>query len=478
VAPSVSQSACPAGIDVPSYVALIGQGRHEEAVDIIRQDNPFPWVCGLVCPAPCETRCQRSAVDSSISIRALKGFAAKAVLRRNERYRQAIKTRRPERVAIVGSGPAGLSAAYYLAVEGYDITVFEALSQAGGMLRTGIPAYRLPRAVLDSEIDNIRSLGVQIRTGTPIGSGLTIHDLFARGCRAVFLSTGAHKSARLGVPGEGATGVVHGIAYLRGLSLDEPVREGRKVVVIGGGNAAIDAARSALRKGAEQVTILYRRTRQEMPAYEPEIEDAIDEGIAIRYLAATLEIFAKAGEVVGLRCVRMELGDPDVSGRRRPLPVSGSAFALEADLVIPAIGQVPDMAFAYGLDGLQITAQGTIQADPCTLATSVEGVFAGGDLVSGPATVIEGIAAGKKAAVSIDAFIRGVERPQDRLAPLRRATVERAEVPEELIEQLRRPEIPTLPLAERKTTFTQVEIGLTEKMARDEGRRCLRCDLS
>jgi NADH-quinone oxidoreductase subunit F len=476
--PAPCQAACPAGIDVPSYVALIAQGRYDEAVDIIREDNPFPWVCGLVCPAPCETRCQRGAVDSPISIRALKGFAAKAAIRRSGRYTQSIKTRRRERIAIVGSGPAGLSAAYYLAVEGYHVTIFEALPQAGGMLRVGIPAYRLPREVLDKEIDNIRNLGVEVRTSTPIGPELTIQDLFDQGYRAVFLSTGAHKSARLAVPGEDAEGVVHGVTYLRRLSLEEPVPDGHKVLVIGGGNAAIDAARSALRKGAERVTILYRRTRQEMPAYESEIEDTLQEGIAIRYLVAPREILVRDGKVVGLRCIRMELGEPDASGRRRPVPVPGSKFEMEADLVIPTIGQFPDMGFAQGFHGLQTTARGTIQADPHTLATTVEGIFAGGDMVSGPATVIQAITAGKKAAVSIDAFVRGVERPKERSAPLRRATVERTEVPERLMEQLKRPKIPTLPMQERKTTFEQVEIGLTEKMARDEGRRCLRCDLS
>lgn len=471
------QMACPAGIDVPTYVALIAHGKFEEAVKVIREDNPFPWVCGLVCPAPCEGQCQRGEVDTPISIRHLKGFVGKYTIEKGGRYPNAIKTRRNEKIAIVGSGPSGLSAAYYLAIEGYQITVFEALPKAGGMLRVGISPFRLPRDVVDKEIENISNLGVEIRTNTPLGPDLTIQNLFDQGYRAVYLSIGAHRPVDLGIRGETADGVMQGITYLRKLNLGESLPEGKKAVVVGGGNAAVDVARTAIRKGVDEVTILYRRTRREMPAYDKEIEAALEEGVNIAYLAAPEEILVRDNKVVGLRCIKMELGEPDASGRRRPIPVLGSEYEIEADLVFPTIGQVPNTALLKEIGDLETTRMGTFKVDPHTLVTSVEGVFAGGDAVSGPATVIEAIASGKKAAVSIDAFIRGVERPKEPPVPLRRMKIPRAEVSDQKMEQLKRPEIRMVPIEKRKLTFEQVELDFGEKVARDEAKRCLRCDL-
>lgn len=472
------QLACPAGIDVPSYVALIAHGRHEEAVDVIRKDNPFPWVCGLVCPAPCEKQCQRGTVDKPISIRALKGFASKYTMESFGGYTDAIRTRRSEKIAIIGSGPAGLSAAYYLAIEGYAVTVFEALHVAGGMLRVGIPPHRLPKDLLDREIENILSLGIRIKTNTPLGPDLTLQRLFDQGFKAVYLSIGAHKPLTLNIKGEEADGVMQGIAYLRKINLDEPVPLGKRAVVIGGGNVAIDVARSAIRKGADKVTILYRRTRREMPAYDEEIEQALEEGINIVFLAAPEEVLVKDNKVVGLRCIKMELGEPDASGRRRPIPVLGSEYEIEADLVFPAIGQAPDISALTGVKELEVTAMKTVKVNPQTLETSLEGVFAGGDAVSGPATVIEAIASGKKAAFYIDAFLRGVEIPKEPPVPKKRMIVDRVEISEEKMDLLKRPEMPLLPIERRERTFEQVELGLSEKMARDEAKRCLRCDLS
>lgn len=471
------QMACPASIDVPSYVALIAHGRHDEAVRVIREDNPFPWVCGLVCPAPCEKQCRRGNVDKPISIKRLKGFASKATIETAERYSNTIKTRRNEKIAIIGSGPAGLTAAYYLAIEGYQITVFEALPVPGGMLRVGISPYHLPKDVVDKEVENISNLGVEIKTNTPLGPDMTIQDLFDQGYRAIFLGIGAHKLRGLGIKGESAKGVMQGITYLKNINLDKPVPKGKKVAVIGGGNVAVSVARSAIRKGAEDVTILYTRTRREMPAFSTEIEAALEEGVKIVYLTAPKEILVRNNRVVGLRCIKMEIGESYDTRRRRPTPILGSEYEMDADLVFPAMVQVPDTAPLKRIEDLDTTKMGTVMVDPESLETSVKGVFAGGDAVSGPATVIEAIASGKKAAFSIDAFIRGVERPQRPPIPLRRMKVARVEISEQKAKQLKRAEMPLLPAEKRKATFEQVELGFAEKVARDEAKRCLRCDL-
>ena len=475
--PASCQNACPAGIDVPSYVALIAHGRYEEAVRVIREDNPFPWVCGLICPAPCEAQCERGTVDKPISIRSLKALASKYTIEKFSGYTTAVKTKRDEKIALIGSGPAGLSAAYYLAIEGYPVTVFEALPKAGGMLRVGIPPHRLPKDVLDKEIENISKLGVEIKTNTPLGPDLTLETIFGKGFKAVYLSIGAHKPMPLGIGGETAEGLMQGVTYLKRLNLDEPVPEGKKVLVIGGGNVAVDVARSAVRKGANEVTILYRRTRREMPAYESEIEEALEEGINITYLSSPVEILVRNDKVIGLKCIKMELGEPDASGRRRPIPVEGSEYDIEADLVFPAIGQVPETSSLEEIKGLEFNERGgTIKVDPETFATSLEGVFAGGDAVLGPATVIEAISNGKKAALYIDAFIRGTEKPSRPPVPVRRMRVPMLEIPEEKMERLKQPEMPLLAINKRKATFEQVELGLTEEVGRDEAQRCLRCD--
>lgn len=475
--PAACHKACPAGIDVPSYVALISHGMFAEAVKIIRENNPFPWVCGLVCPAPCEKSCRRGDVDESISIRALKGFASKYAMEKAGGYETRIKTRRNEKVAIIGSGPAGLTAAYYLAVEGYNLTVFEALPEPGGMLRVGIPPHRLPKDLLDREIDSFRQIGIKIKTNTPIGSDLSLDDLFNQGFGAVFLSIGAHKPISLGLPGEDAEGGIQGVDYLRRLNLGQTVPEGKNVVVIGGGNVAVDVARSAVRKKAESVTILYRRTEREMPAFASEVEEALEEGVTISYLTAPESILTQNQRLTGIRCIRMKLGKPDKSGRRRPVPVQGSEYVIEADLVIPAIGQTTERSLLDNIQGIDVTRWGTVKVDPLTLATGRKGLFAGGDAATGPATVIEAIAAGKKAATAIDAFIRGIEQPKIPPEPLHKADVTRFEFRDEKMRELKRPKMPLLAIERRLSTFEQVELGLTEEMARDEAKRCLRCDL-
>lgn len=404
----ICQETCPVHLDIRGYIGLIAEGKYGEAFSLIRERLPFPAVIGRICTHPCEEVCNRGKVDQPLSIKFLKRFVADYEIQTSSRPRQegAILGSRPERVAVVGAGPAGLTAAHDLAWMGYNVTVFEALPVAGGMLAVGIPQYRLPRDVLNREIGFVQDLGVEIKTNTPIGKDLTLDDLFAQGYKAVFIAVGAHQSMRLNIPGEEAEGVVHGVDFLRDLNLGREVWVGDRVGIIGGGNVAMDAARSALRLGAKEVLILYRRSRQEMPASTEEIEAAEHEGVKIEYLVAPVEVLTNQGKVVGLRCVRMRLGEPDTSGRRRPIPIEGSEFNVELDMIIPAIGQAADLSFIPEDSGIEVR-RGRIVVSPDTLATTRPGVFAGGDVVTGPWIAIEAIAAGKKAALSIDAYLRG-----------------------------------------------------------------------
>ena len=471
--PSRCQHACPAGLDVPRYVRLIAGGKFREAVDLIRERVPLAAVCGYVCSHPCEFKCRRGDLDTPIAIRILKRFVADLAIQ--EGVPPSVREDKPtlDKVAIVGSGPAGLSAAFFLARTGYQVTVFEAEPVVGGVLATGIPSYRLPKDVLAAEIEVIKAQGVEIRTNSPIGDGLTLDDLFAQDYKAIFIATGAHRSRKLGIPGEDKDGVIYGPYLLREVNMGRSVPLGKRVAIIGGGNVAIDSARTALRLGAEEVMILYRRTRQEMPASEEEIKQAEEEGIRFRFLVAPTRILGDA-RVRGIECQRMELGKYDKSGRRRPVPVEGSEFTLEVDTVILAIGQVPDAA-ALARDGsLEVTPRGTLAVDVVTLATSREGVFAGGDVVSGPATVIEAIAAGRRAAQAIDKYLEG--------PGLFDGSAELAELADsldlgEILDKETRATAPLRPAAERVKDFTMVELTLSKDAAIEEARRCLRCDL-
>jgi heterodisulfide reductase subunit A len=481
------KDACPAHIDVQGYVALIGQGKYSEALALIRRTIPFPAVIGRVCNHPCETACNRGEYDEPISICSLKRFAADAET--EPAPLPAIGAARDQMVAIIGAGPAGLTAAHDLAIQGYRVTVFEALPVAGGMLAVGIPDYRLPRDVLDREIARIQALGVEIRLNTPVGgqggpaspSGVTLDDL-RRDYDALFVSVGAHQERQLRIEGEDLEGVTPGAVFLRALNLGQPLAVGKRVVVVGGGNVAIDAARSAQRLGAESVTIVYRRSRAEMPASAWEVEDAEEEEVDIHFLANPIRILGQDGRVAGVECVRMELGEPDESGRRRPIPIEGSAFVLDVDMVIPAIGQMPDLGFMgqgeLASRVLTVTRRGTLEADPDTLATAVAGVFAGGDAVSGPDTAIEAIAAGKRAAQSIDLYLKG--EPRTGLAeglpvvPLEQVDLRRAQ-------RQARAAMPKLSpqtraaLATEGGAFAEVELGLSQEQAVAEALRCLNC---
>jgi NADPH-dependent glutamate synthase beta subunit-like oxidoreductase len=460
--------ACPAGVDVPGYLRLIAQGKVDDAYALILEKVPFPGVLGRVCTHPCEDACRREAVNMPIAICALKRYVADNA---SGSWREALRVKDDtgHKVAIIGAGPAGLTAAFHLRRKGHQVTVFEALYEPGGMMRFGIPDYRLPKDILRAEIKEIEDIGVEIRTNTKVDS---IERLFEEGYNAVFLAIGAHQGLRIGVEGEDSPRVIEGITFLREVSLGKGAELGDRVAVIGGGNAAIDSARTALRLGAKEVTIIYRRTRAEMPASPEEIDEALAEGVQIHFLAAPSRIISHDGRVE-LECIRMELGAMDDSGRRRPEPIKGSEFTMSFDTIITAIGQRPEIPHQFDL----ATGQGNvIQADPDTLATSREGVFAGGDAVTGPASVIEAIAAGQRAASSIDKFLGGDGNIEETLYE-RPAPEPYTGKRDKGFADLGRVEMPRVPISETHHSFTEVELGLDAEQATTEAKRCLQCDL-
>jgi len=459
--------ACPADTDAQGYIALVAQGRYRDAVELIKQTNPFPGVIGRVCTRPCESDCRRALVDDPVGICFLKRVAADRDRRSPDRYRPEPGPASGKRVAIVGGGPAGLSAAYYLALEGHAPVVFEALPQPGGMLRYGIPAYRLPKDILDDEINQILELGVELLTGQRLGRDFTLEYLQAE-YDAVFLGLGAQNGSGLGLPE--LPGVMSGVDFLRAIGLGETIELGKRVVVVGGGNVAIDAARSALRLGAEKVSLVYRRGRAEMPAHHVEIEEAEHEQVELLLLANPVRLIG-TDRLEGVECIRMGLGEPDASGRRRPEPLPGSEFVIPADNLIAAIGQAID-----GTGAEPVLKGKYLAADPATMQTALPGVFAAGDAVTGPDAAIRAIAGGRVAARAINQYLRG-----ERIDPGLRTpfSAVKGGISREHIcaTEARREEMPVLPLPERlgRGNFAEVERGYDPESARREARRCLEC---
>jgi len=486
---SPCKEGCPARLSVQAYVQLIKLGKFDEALAVIHEIMPFAGTLGRICPRPCQDVCMRLDKEESIAIAALKRAAAD--LGTHIPTITADETQCWQRVekpvAIIGAGPAGLTAAYNLARKGYPVTVFEKLPVTGGMLRVGVPDYRLPRKVLDEEIDIVRNLGVQIKTSSSIEGAEGISNLFKNGFKAVFIATGAHQSMKLNIPGEDLEGVSHAVDLLRQVSLGQEVVIGKIAVVVGGGNAAIDASRTLLRLGARKVIILYRRTRNEMPAYWSEVDAAVEENVHIEFLAAPVRIIGKSGSVSGIEAVRMRLGEPDSSGRRRPIPIEGSQFQIKCDMVVPAIGQSPKLDFLGPGSRLETTQWGTIHADKETGATNLEGVFAGGDAVTGPATAVDAIAAANRAAEAIHHYLeknnqkllQGVQgdgflekSPPGR----RRQEVVRLGSKElERVGMAPQESMPELAVRERVRSFREVERGYDRQAAIREAERCLNC---
>jgi len=472
--------ACPAHQDVPGYIELIRNRRYKEAVELIRQTNCLPQITGRACVAFCEANCTRNDVDSPVAIRALKRFAADYEMDGGSAPAvEKTKAVKP-RVAIIGAGPAGLAAGYNLALMGYKVTIFDEQSSAGGMALVGIPAYRLPRDILERESDIIRRLGVKIKLNTKLSRDITLEQLSAEGFKAIFIATGAHLGREFDIENwrQGYAGLADGVEFLRDVNLGKKIAAKDRVIIVGGGNVAIDCARTCLRLGFKEVTIVYRRSRVEMPGRKDEVEAAEEEGVKIHFLATPVKVLTKGDKVIGAECIRMELGEPDASGRRRPIPVKGSEFVLPADMIISAIGEAPDLSFLTEGEPIETTEQGTIRVAPLSYQTSQMGVFSGGDCVTGPATLIEAIAAGNRAARSIDQYLTS-----GKIAPSEEDTKQRLTHDVGLWRQRtggviarRAPQSPRqLPPSDRVLGFDEVESCLTAEAAVKEAERCLRC---
>lgn len=463
------KATCPAHISIQGFVGAIAEGRYEEGLKLIKEEMPFPAICGRICPHPCEAQCNRGRIDKPIAIEFLKRFLADVDISSEAPYIPKKQRSKGKKVAVVGAGPAGLTAAYYLAIEGYPVTTFERLPVAGGMMAAGIPEFRLPRSILQAEIDVIKNLGVDIRLNFEIGKDLTFTDL-QKGYKAIFIAIGCHRVLRLGVPGEDeVTGVIDGLTFLRDVNLGNPPTSKGRLVVIGGGNTAVDCARVAKRLGYKSIAILYRRTRDEMPASSLEVDEAIEEGIDIQFLTAPVKILAENGKVSGVECIRMKLGKSDESGRRRPIPIGGSEFKVKTDIVVSAIGQAPDLNCLPNKCGINISKNGLIMADPLTGETNIPGIFGGGDVVSGPRTVVEAVAFGKEAAVSIDHFLKGSD-----IRARRRRNWKGIEFSSQDSELKERESMPRIQLAARKRTFKEIGLGFSEQQAKREAERCFR----
>jgi NADPH-dependent glutamate synthase beta subunit-like oxidoreductase len=466
---------CPARNNVQGFVSLVAKGKFQRAIQIIKETSPFPSICGRVCPHPCEADCNREQIDEPVAVRSIERYVADHDRSSKNPYVPKVEEARDEKVAIIGSGPAGLTAAYFLAREGYRVTVFEKLPVAGGMMAVGIPEYRLPKDILSDEIQAIQDLGVEIRTGVTFGGDITFEDLKQDGYGATFLATGLHDNIRLNIENEDIEGVLRGIDFLRDVALGNSISIGRRVIVVGGGNVAMDVAMTALRKGAEEVSLVCLECREEMPAWESEIRMATEEGVEIINSFGPNRFLSQDGTFTGIefkRCTRVF----DDDGAFNPQYDETDLTTLEADNVVVAIGQVADLSFAEK-QGISVSSNGGLEADPVTLETPMAGVFAGGDVVSGPASVAQAIGSGREAARSIDRYLSDRDL---RLGRLGRDKVLKGitEPQREKFDPAARAQMPRLEPDVRIQSFDEVQVGFTEDMTVQEGNRCIMCGAS
>jgi heterodisulfide reductase subunit A-like polyferredoxin len=468
---SPCKATCPAHVSIQGYVALMNQGKYREALEVFMDSHPFPAVCGRVCHHPCEGICTRGDIEEPVAIQYLHRFLADTDRSGADPYIPPVpEESRSEKVAVIGSGPAGLSAAYFLTRMGYPVTVFEKLPVAGGMMAVGIPAYRLPGDILSREIGVVETMGVQIRTGIAFGKDVTLEGLRAEGYRALFLATGLHLSRGLNVPGEDLPGVIKGVEFLRDVALARPVGVGRRVIVIGGGNVAVDVALTALREGGEKVTLVCLEKREEMPAWDYEIEDALEEGVEIINSFGPRAFLESGGRLSGVEFKRCTAVFDD-QGAFRPCYDASDVLTVEADTVIVAIGQAADLCFAEG-QGIAVGGRGGLAVDPVTLQTPVEGVFAGGDVVYGPKSVVEAVESGKEAAESIHRYINGLDPAEGRP---KKWSYEKPDTEGET--PVPRTAVRRLPVEDRRGNFNEINLGFNEDEALREASRCLKCGI-
>ena len=466
------ENACPVHTRTPQYISVIRDEDYHLAFELNRGDNLFPAILGRICVHPCEEKCRRGLLlDLPISICSLK--RASADFKTHDHQKEPTIIKRDKKVAIIGAGPSGLSAANDLARVGYSVTIFESFPIPGGMLNVGIPPYRLPREVVQQAIEEVKRLGVEIITGTPIGKELNLESLRKK-YDAVYIAAGAHKAEKLGIPGEDLQGVIHGVTFMRMVNLKDDLKIGGRVAVVGGGNTAMDAARSSSRLGARQVFILYRRTREEMPVDPRELEQVEEEGIKVNFLTQPIQVLSKDGtNVSGVRCIRNRLGEPEKDGRRRPIPVEGSEFDIDIDLLIPAVSQSPDISFLPEEIGLEISKWDRLSVNPETFEANVRGIFAGGDFITGPRDVIRVIADGRKAALSVHTYLSGesFERKPAYFTPVPEVQIDAS------LEKIPRQRMDTLPVEDRKSLDKEVELGFSKEVAVKEAARCLQCHI-
>lgn len=466
------ENACPVNTRAPQYISAIREENYNLAFELNRGDNLFPAILGRICVHPCEEKCRRGLLlDLPISICSLK--RASADFETHIQPKGPAARKRDKKVAVIGAGPSGLSAANDLARLGYSVTLYESFAVSGGMLNVGIPPYRLPREVVGQAIEEVRQLGVEILTGAPIGKELNLESL-RKNYDAVYIAAGAHKAEKLGIAGEDLQGVIHGVTFMRMVNLKEDLKIGGRIAVVGGGNTAMDAARSSLRLGAKEVFILYRRTREEMPVDPRELEEVEEEGIKVHYLTQPIRVLSRDGTMVSaIRCIRNKLGDPEQDGRRRPIPVEGTEFDLDIDLLIPAVSQSPDISFLPEKIGLEISKWDRLSVNPETFETNVRGIFAGGDFVTGPRDVIRVIADGRRAALSIHRYLSGevFEKKPAYFTPISEVRIDSN------LEKIPRQRMETLPVRERGSMDREVELGFSREVAIREAVRCLQCHL-